>query len=632
MSQEIYDKILKIVEGKTSDNDRVIHELNTMKSAQVLENLHKQYKRINSGVAKPGNKNVLNSMVGYLIGLTTEPPSGDFVLPERLTYARVGFPDVDMDFDYERRDEVVQYISETYGSDRVGKIGVIQTLKSKNAVRRAIKVLDPDGSIVFDKQGKKIQDNHADITQLQNKVSDTLPDVMKKNDGNLVKNLSEAYKQYPDFQLYMDAYPEVFRIAQKMEGSVSAYSVHAGGLLLSPVPLCEIAPLHVTRDKSSAKDGEDKVVATQFPMKDVELLGLIKFDILGLSTKTAVTLAVKMIKENTGDEIDLGNLPLDDKDTLKLLSDGHIDGCFQLDSSWGMKQTLKEMGIDCFDDLVIAIAMFRPGPKDFIPELCRRKKNKSLIKHLHPIIKKYTERTYGIICFQESAMSIFVELAGLTATEGYEFIKGAAKKDPVLFNSMKERFIKGASKNTTPDIAQKVWDYFQPFSGYAFGKSHSASYAYESFKTAYLKTHYPSEFMAARMTVESQRRNFDDVERYENNCIKHLGIKILPIDLNRSKLSYTIVGNKEILRPMHVKGIGDKAAAEVVANQPYKGPDFLYSLAMKTGSSVNSKVIEALHEVGVFGSIKKEKALKDFEQIRKDKVAARGRPVGVVFE
>ena len=265
----------------------------------------------------------------------------------------------------------------------------------------------------------------------------------------------EFYKQEPNF------------IAQ----NILVHNSHAAGIVISPIPLAEICPLHLTRDSSG---GKERIIATQFDMHEVESQGLIKMDFLGLSTKTALAEAVKLIKINKNINIDLSNLPLDDTKTLFLLNSGKTDGCFQAEEH-GMQATFRQIGIDSFDDLIVSIAMFRPGPLDYIPEFAKRKKDPNSVRYVHPVVEKYTKRTYGVIAYQETAMQIFVELAGLTSSEGYIFIKGSAKKNPELFQSMKNRFIKGATKLTNETIANSVWKQMEPFQGYAFNKSLSFS-------------------------------------------------------------------------------------------------------------------------------------------------------------
>jgi len=619
----------------TEYETRVRSELQTMEQMDILKDIQKLHDKIADNPHLQGTDNKPNSMLAYCLGITNKKPDGDFVNEKRRTYGRDGFPDIDMDFDYSRRHEIIEYLMDKYGEDYVGNIGTVQTLKTRAAVRRVVKVLDPDHGIVFE-DGKKA-DQSANF-QLQNEILSSLPDSstpMKKPDGSLVKSIQEAYELYSGFRQKMDAYPDVFRVAKKMEGDISAFGTHAAGIVISPEPLSDICPLHVTHGTISNEDenvrkAANKTVATQFSMEEVEDLGLIKFDVLGLSTKAALALAVKWIKQNHNIDIDLSNLPLDDPTTLDLLNKGDTNGCFQAEKI-GMQQTFKQIGIDSFDDLIIAVAMYRPGPKDYIPELSDRKKGTHAVNYPHPLMKQITQRTYGIMAYQEQVMQAFMVLADLTASDGYSFMKGCAKKKRYLIDEYKSKFIQGAIKKGIPEgVVQKIWADMEKFGGYAFNKSHATSYAYESWKTAYLKAHFFIEFMAARLSVEAVRRDFDLVEKYERDCKNH-GITILSPDLNRSKMHYAKVGEKTLLKPLIIKGVGDKAAEEIIQFQPYKGNDLVYAVASKVGKAVNTKVIESLCDAKLFGGIKKSVILRAFDTVKKDRRASRGRQVGDIF-
>ncbi len=407
--------------------------------------------------------------------------------------------------------------------------------------------------------------------------------------------------------------------------NIVVHNSHAAGVVISPAPLSTIAPLHVTRGTDA-----DKVIATQFNMSDVESLGLIKLDVLGLSTKTAIALAVQEIKDMHGVDVDIGNLPLSDEKTLRLLSSGKTDGCFQLENT-GMKQALQQIGIHAFNDLVVTVAMYRPGPKDYIPEYSRRKRGERQVKYPHETVRDITSSTYGIMVFQEQVMRVFMSMADLTASEGYTFMKGCAKKKKELIAKFKDKFKRGSlKKGVSESVVDSVWSDMEKFGGYAFNRAHACVYAYESFKTAYLKAHYRLEFMSARLTVESVRRNFDGVEKYENDCRKS-NIKILPPDLNKSKLKYTVVDDESIRRPLLIKGVGDKAAEDIVKNQPYRGSDLFRAFSMKIGPSVNTKVIEALHAAKLFGSLKKKEMLATFERIKTARKRSKGQHTRDLF-
>ena len=621
---ELAERLYKIAQKKglpefTKYESRICSELQQMEELDILNDVQNLYEKVEGDPAFQGDINKPNSMLVYCLGITSKKPSGEFTNEKRRTYGRVGFPDIDMDFDYSRRHEIIEYLMDKYGAEHVGNIGTVQTLKTRAAVRRCVKVLDPERSIVFE-EGKK-PDQSANF-QLQNEILNTLPDAtqpMKKDDGNLVKNIQETYDLYPAFARKMDAYPEVFRAAKKVEGSISAYgclaadtgvktdkgqvrideidssvkvayvdyegkvkytrnfyahktgikkcykmklasgdwikvtdehliftdkgcvlfekirknpekykvyvvliwesmlyenvvtieecdteevwditmtgnenfyddehnfiaqnilvhNCHPAGIVISPTPLSQVCPLHVTHGSISdanedVRKAANKAVATQFTMEEVEDLGLIKFDVLGLSTKTALSLAVKWIKQHHNVDIDLSSLPLDDKATIDLLNKGDTNGCFQAEKI-GMQQTFRQIGIDSFNDVVVAVAMYRPGPKDYIPELSARKSGKHKIEYPHPLMQQITEHTYGIMAYQEQVMQVFMALADLTATDGYIFMKGCAKKKAKLIDEYEDKFIRGAIRNGVSEPAvRKVWADMKKFAGYAFCKS-----------------------------------------------------------------------------------------------------------------------------------------------------------------
>ncbi len=566
--------------------------------------------------------NKWNSHLAYFLRITLCKPSQDFHLDKRRTYGRSGFPDIDMDFDYLRRQEIIDYLKEKYGNEYVGNIGVVGTLKTKAAVRRAIKVLDPTGSIHYDEDGKEIKSKISENFALENEILQTLPKYLKRGDGTEIVSVDEACEEFPHFNQYMRKYPEVCRVAKRLEGTVASFGVHAAGVVLSPIPLSCIVPLHTTRE---TKEGESKKsVATQFSMHEVERMGLIKFDILGIATRTAVSWTCQSLKEK-GVEIDWNKIPLNDKGTLELLQGGYTDGCFQLEEP-GMKECLKMIRIDSFEDLVVAVAMYRPGPKDYIPEFASRKRGKAAVSYPHDLLKKITEKTYGILVYQEQIMQAFMVLADLTASDGYEFMKGCAKKKPEIIQGYKDRFFRGTEKqNISIGVTRKIWDDLEKFGGYSFNRSHSVSYAYESYKTAYLKAHHPTEFIAARLSVETHRRKFEKVEKYKKDAEKHFGFVFEPVDLNKSKLDWAIEETKVLRAPILAKGVGIKAAEDIVKHQPYVGKDLLLDFGRKVGKSVSTKIIEAMKDAGFWKGISKENLVANFDQIKKDKKRTRGR-------
>ncbi len=634
---ELTARLVSILKAKQPpDKDRALQELKVLDKYDVVGDMLRLYTRVKEDPSIQGSTNKLNSYLAFVLGITTAKPDGDFVLEKRRTYARDGFPDIDMDFCCFNRHLIIDHLIDKYGRDYVGNIGTFGTLKTKSAIKKVVKVLDPEDSVIFDKNGQKIKDEPKLNFALQNEITKSLPGLMKRADGSEVKNIEEAYKEYTAFRKYMDAYPDVYKYARRMEGGLQSYGVHAAGVVISPVPLATITPLHVTKRAKKRKNeddddiSEDTLVATQFDAKSVESLGLIKFDILGLSTISAVDWAHRWIKENHGVDLDLGNLPLDDKLTLDLLNSGKTSACFQVEGL-GMQQTLMQIGIDSFEDLVVAVAMYRPGPKDYIPDYAGRKRGSIPVKYPHEIMKRIIDSTYGIMVYQEQVMKIFMAMADLTSSDGYTFTKGCAKKKRAIIEDYRERFIRrSVGAGIEESIVKRVWNDMEKFGGYAFNRSHACSYAYESYKTAYLKAHYPMEFMAARMSVELQRRRYEDVERYEADC-ERMGITLENPDLNRSKLVYTITGEKSLRKPIIMRDVGMKAGMEIIKNQPYEGPDMLFSFVNKTGHAVNTTVMQALTDCKVFGSKKKQAILDAFEQIKSDKRRSKGQQTGDLF-
>lgn len=639
---DLYNKYLEILKKHqlfSKYEKQILEELNFIEQNNFFKSLDKLYKKVTNNPEKIGDKNTPNSIVSYLLGITSCPPSGIYHLEKRRTYARVGFPDIDMDFDYEKRHLIIEYLVKKYGREYVGNIGTRQTMGVKAALRRVCKALDPTNSIKFGKDGKQIKDANNASFQFENELLNTLPKkFMVKANGEKVKTVKEAYEEYPEFRKYMDLYPEVFRTACRVQGCVSGLSLHAAGMVISPVPLSEIAPLCLTQGSDDG-DEEESTVGTSFTMGELESIGLLKFDVLGISTRTAVAECLKTVEKRYGSEvssqINREHLPLNDAPTYDLLKSGRTVGTFQLES-WGMRSSLKEVKVDEFYDLIALVALFRPGPKEYIPTYAKRKHGLEKVVYAHPVMEKILKSTYGIICMQEQLMQVFVDLAGMSVTDGYNFNKGCAKKKKDIINSYEDKFITGARKNGASElVANKIWNDMKAFGEYAFNLNHAAAYAYEAYVTAYLKAHYPVEFICARLAVESRRKKFDEVEVYEKDATENFGIKILPPDLNQSKETYTIVGENTIRRGFLTKGLSLAPAAEIVKHQPYAprgGNNIFFDFATKVGTSVNTKVIETMCEVGIWKGKSKKEVVKLFEQIKKDKKTTKGRPFGQAYE
>ena len=530
-------------------------------------------------------------------------------------YARPGWPDVDIDICCERRWEVEQYAVEKYGKENVASIGNVGKLEIKSAIRKVIKVLDPSNAYSKENDwGNKLGGKDPNF-QLENAICKSLPKIMKNEDGNKVETIKEARKLYPEFDYYMEKYPQIYDASVAIQKTISSYGKHAAGIILSPIPMSEICPLHITARKGGKID-----IATQYTMEDVESVGLIKVDFLGLSTETSIASCVEMIKDSYGISLNFENMPRDDEKAFNILNSGKACGVFQCDSP-GMQNTLREIGVSNVNDISVCISMFRPGPLQYISDYADRKHGRTQVEYAHPVMKKITEKTHGIICYQEQTLAAFVELAKLTYSDGYKFIKGCSKKKIHIVDEMTDKFVKSCIKNGVPkNIAEKIAKDLEKFSGYAFNMAHAMGYAVnETYVTSYLKAHFPIEFMAARLSVECKRRKDKLVYSYYEEA-KRLGFKILPPDINLSSLDWQIVDQKTLREPLIVKNIGIKAAQEIIANRPYKNDDILRSFTLKSGRAISTKIVEAMYEAGIWGyDMSKDKIIDTFEMIKRDK-------------
>jgi len=484
-------KIIDVIKNKYPDNSDILTTVNEeLELMEITEGLNNRnnfdsfYEVWQRNKDKTGNKNAINSWTAYYLGITSKEPEGDF-LPDRRCFARAGFPDIDTDFDDEKRDEVYSYLINKYGRENVGNIGTHGLLKFKSCITRLVKVLDIANS--FDKgQDDYITDN----VRMVNDILSPFPKqgVLKIRDNvgesHVIKTSRDAYRYCSDFKFYMDQYPEIMKHAQNIEGNFANFSSHAAGIVLSDVPLETLAPLR------TAKKGS---YATQFPMEQLEMLGLIKFDILAISTLTVIKKTVEMIKKNYDIEIDIENMELNDEKTFELYRSGKLAGVFQCEQ-WGMQQTMKEIGVDNFEDVMAAISLYRPGPMDSIPDYCSRKRGESKVNYFHPSIekyvKKYLEKTYGLLVYQEQIMQVCNSLAGLSISDGYVVIKAIGKKKEYLMHKFKDQFIDGCVKNQVDrKLAESYWEQFiVPFASYGFNRCLDGSTQVKDKKTGDIYT------------------------------------------------------------------------------------------------------------------------------------------------
>lgn len=536
-----------------------------------------------NGILSAIRGSVAGSMVTYLLGITNINPI-EYKLPfERfLNPFRPSPPDIDMDYADNRRDEMIEYAKRKYGEDKVAQIGTFGTMMARGAVRDVARALAYPYS-VGDRISKMIPMGSQGMPM-------TIDHAME-----IVPELSEAYKKEKDTK-------EIIDLAKKLEGCVRHISVHAAGVVIAPKPIYEYMPIQL--------DPKGGKIITQYDMYSAEEAGLLKFDFLGIRNLAILADAVNLVKRFYGVDIDLSRIPLDDKKTFALLASGQTEGLFQLNGS-GMTRYLKELKPTSIHDINAMVALYRPGPMESIPEYIKRKHNPKLVKYLDPRMKKFLDQSYGLIVYQDDLLFCAIELAGYNWEEADKFRKAVGKKIPKEMAAQREKFTKGIIDNgQTPEFAEKLWKLFEPFQAYGFNKAHAASYGRVAYQTAYMKAHYPVEYMTAILTAES-----GDVEKISEiieEC-KNMKIPVLPPNINESFGGFTCLPNekgttinkenrsKKIRFGFYtIKNLGtdisDAIIAERKANGKYKSiTDFLDRIKHK---NLNKKSMEALIKSG----------------------------------
>ncbi|MFV0485028.1 MAG: DNA polymerase III subunit alpha [Candidatus Saccharimonadales bacterium] len=522
----------------------------------------------------PGRGSAAGSLLAYAVRITDLNPLEYGLLFERfLNPDRISMPDIDTDIQDTRRDEVIEYCSEKYGDARVSNIVTFGKMMAKNAVRDVARVLEVP---------------YAEADRIAKLVPDPIM-------GRHVK-LKDAIKDDPDLKREYETNPtakEVIDFAMRLEGTIRGHGVHACGVVIAPDDLVKFLPLEV-----SAKGP----IATQFPMTEVEDLGLLKMDFLGLSNLSVIQGALRIIKKVYGETIDMSSLPLDDPDTFALFQRGDTTGVFQFESA-GMKRYLRDLKPTHFDDLIAMNALYRPGPMQFIDSFIKRKHGEEPITYLHPGLESSLKSTYGILIYQEQFMQASKEWCGFTGGQADTLRKAVGKKKIDLMNKVKPEFIEGAVKHggATKEIAEKFWDQLLEFANYCFNKSHAACYAMVAYWTAYLKAHYPDAFMAALMTADMRWTDRLAIEMTE--C-KRMGIKVLGPDINESYVDFATVGRTNTIRfgLAAVKNMGKALVEEVIEERNKNGKFKTICDFAKRASSTkfNKKSWEAAIKTGAF--------------------------------
>ena len=510
------------------------------------------------------------SIVGYALKATNVDPISLGLSFERfLNPERVSMPDIDIDIADDRRDELIQYVTKRFGRDHVAQIISFGTMAARAALRDV---------------GRATGVQLASVDQ----VAKLVP---------FAANLTDALEKVPDFKSQYDQDPIIRKLvdmSRELEGVTRHASTHAAGIVISATPIAEHVPLY----RVSKGEG----VTTQYAMNPLDKLGMLKMDFLGLRTLTVLQRALKLVRDTTDTDISLDSIPLDDPDVYATLGRGETFGIFQVDGS-GMRRLLREMQPDRFDDIIALIALFRPGPMQFIDEFVKRRNGSSPVTYPHASLAGALADTYGIVVYQEQIVRMVVEVAGFTMGQADLVRKAMAKKQPEVLAKYRADFVKGAvAKGTTPKSAELLFDIIQDFSGYGFNKAHSAAYAVITCQTAYLKTHYPVQYMAAFLSAE--RENAEKVAEALGEC-RRLRIPIFPPDVNSSEIDFSIEGGGIRFGLGAIKNVGSIAAQSVVTERKSGGQfasvgDLCRRLDWQL---VNKRTLESLIKCGALDNL-----------------------------
>ncbi len=524
----------------------------------------------------PGRGSAAGSIIAYSVRITElDPLKYDLLFERFLNPDRISMPDVDIDIQDTRRDEVIAYCTEKYGSERVANIVTFGKMAARAAVRDVSRVL-----------------------QVPYSESDRLAKLVPPPVQGRHILLSTSIVEDADLRHEYETNPtakRVFDYAIRLEGTIRSHGVHAAGVVIAPDDIVKFAPVEMS---------QKGVVATQYPMGPVEELGLLKMDFLGLSNLTTINNALRIIKKVFKNDINLEDIPLDDVKTFELFQRGDTTGVFQLESA-GMKRYLRELKPTVFDDIVAMVALYRPGPMQFIDDFIKRKHGESEITFMHPKMEDALKSTYGILVYQEQVMQISKDLSGFTGGEADTLRKAIGKKNLEMMAKMKARFIDGAIEQSgakRPDM-EIFWKQLEDFAAYCFNKSHAACYGLISYWTAYLKAHYPEAFMAALMTSDQ-----DDLERLaiEMNECKHMGIKVLSPDINESFVEFAVVPDKKEIRfgMAAIKGVGVSVVEEILRARQDGRFETVEDFAKRASTSkVNKKAWDSLIKTGAFDAL-----------------------------
>jgi DNA polymerase-3 subunit alpha len=557
--------ISKVPEASQKEQERLEYELNVINTMGfssyflIVQDFINAARKMGVSVG-PGRGSAAGSLVSYVLGITELNPLNYDLLFERfLNPGRVEMPDIDTDFDDWGRDRVIEYVRQKYGEDRVAQIITFGRLKSRAVIRDVGRVLDIPLSDV-----------------------DIIAKMIPQNTG-----LTEALKESPELKAKIESselYHELWRNSLRLEELVRHPSIHAAGIIIGKEPLKSTVPLY--------RDPRTKAVTTQFEGKYLEKYGLLKMDFLGLRNLRILNHALIQVEKKTKEKINLLSLPLDDADTYKLLQEGKGIGVFQCESE-GMRELMKRLSPTRFEDIIALIALYRPGPLNsgMTEDFVKRKKNPKLIEYPHPDLEPVLEDTYGVIVYQEQVMLIAQIIGGFSLAEADNLRKAMGKKIKEKMAEMGEKFVNGAiEKGYKKKFAEKIYDQMAKFAEYGFNKSHSAAYAFIAYHTAYMKSHYPVEYMTAVLNAEKNK--IESLVKYLKEC-KEMGIEIYPPDVNRSHVDFEVEGQGIRFGLSAIKNVGE-ANIRAIIEERYENGEYSSFQDLVSRVDLNKKVLENL--------------------------------------
>ncbi|MDO4310583.1 MAG: DNA polymerase III subunit alpha [Prevotella sp.] len=597
LSKLAYDGAKKLYGDPLSDEvkERVNFELHIMKTMGfpgyflIVQDFINSAREELGVMVGPGRGSAAGSVVAYCLGITKiDPIKYDLLFERFLNPDRISLPDIDTDFDDDGRGRVLEWVEDKYGHDKVAHIITYGTMATKNSIKDVARV-------------EKLPLERSN--QLCKAIPDKLPGGLKMNLTNAISVIPELREAEASTNRLES---ETIRYARMLEGTVRNTGIHACGTIICRDAISDWVPVSTAEDKN---DPGHKLLCTQYDGHVIEETGLIKMDFLGLKTLSQLKEAVENVRLRTGEIIDLDKIPIDDPLTYQLYCEGRTIGTFQFESA-GMQKYLRELKPSVFEDLIAMNALYRPGPMDYIPSFIARKNGREEIKYDIPCMEKYLKDTYGITVYQEQVMLLSRQLADFTRGESDALRKAMGKKKKAIVDAMKPKFIEGGKKNGhDPKVLEKIWGDWEKFASYAFNKSHATCYSWVAYQTAYLKAHYPAEFMAGIMSRSLD--NINDITKFMDEC-RSMGFPTLGPDVNESRQKFSVNKKGEIRFGISaIKGVGGAAADAIISEREKNGPytsifDFIQRVNL---GAVNRKCVESLVLSGgfdSFGTIRRE--------------------------